>query len=843
MTFSAQAACFLMLLLSPAALAGDYYTWRALAPLPETHGVAGSFAGVSNGALLVVGGAYFETPPYAGGEKIWSGRIFVLESPDGEWHAAGALDHPLAYGGSVTAGDGIILIGGSDGRRHYATVTRLEWVNGTIQTEELPALPRPCANLGAALLGNAIYVAGGQAAPDSPAALHSFWRLRLDVQPLRWEALEPWPGPARILPVVAAQDGAVYVISGAELLPDPGGKPTRRFLTDAYRYRPGEGWERIAEIPRPAVAAPAVAEGPSHIMVFGGDDGANFFRQAELKDRHPGFRHDILAYHTITGEWAEMGSMPFSHVTTPALWWRGQVIIPSGEDRPGHRSPQVYAGAPATPKGHFSGLDYTAMGLYLASLALMGLYLSRREKGTADFFLGGRRVPWWAAGLSIFATQLSSISFMAIPAKAYATDWMYFHANVAIVLIAPVVVFFYLPYFRRLNITTAYEYLEARFNLPVRLFASAAFILYQLGRMAVVLFLPAIALSTVTGIDVYVSILVMGLLCTFYTVLGGIEAVIWTDVLQVAVLLGGALLSLAFIVVDSGGLATVLHTGLADSKFRVVDWSWDYTTPTLWVVLIGGMFANLGPYTSDQTVVQRYLTTKDERAAARSIWTNAWLVIPGTIVWFGLGTALYVFYKGHPQALDPAVSTDAIFPLFIAQQLPAGISGLIIAALFAASMSTLDSSLNSVATAVVTDFFRRFRPRAADSLCLRLARWLTALLGVLATATAALLAAADVGSLWDVFQEVMSLFGGALAGLFALGIFSRRATGPGALVGAAASVVTLYLVKSYTPVHFFLYALVGVLTCIIVGYAASLLLPARAKNLAGLTILTKGRNN
>lgn len=480
------------------------------------------------------------------------------------------------------------------------------------------------------------------------------------------------------------------------------------------------------------------------------------------------------------------------------------------------------------------------MGFYLVSLVFMGLYLSRCGKSTDDFFLAGRRITWWAAGLSIFGTQLSSISFMAIPAKAYATDWVYILANAAILFIAPVVVFFYLPFFRRLNVTTAYEYLEKRFNSVVRLFASAAFIFYQFGRMAIVLFLPAIALSTVTGINVYAGILVMGLVCTFYTVLGGIEAVIWTDVLQVIVLLGGASISLAVMIFDAGGFSKFVSVGLADGKFHIFDWSWDYTTTTVWVMLLGNFFIVAGPYTSDQTVVQRYLTTKDEKAAARSIWTNAVLVVPSTLLWFAIGTGLYIFYKSRPAQLDPSLSTDAIFPLFIAQQLPAGVSGVVIAALFAATMSTLDSSLNSVATAIVTDFHRRFRPAKPDRLRLRLARWLTAILGVMATAIAALLATFDIASLWDVFQQVAGLFAGSLAGVFALGIFTRRATGAGALIGALSGVLLLYWVKTHTPVHFFLYAAIGVVTCMIVGYGLSLVLPSEPRDMAGLTIFTKG---
>jgi N-acetylneuraminic acid mutarotase len=432
----------------PAAFGADLYTWQALPDLPEPLGVAGPCAGVSNGALVVAGGS----------------RVFVLEDPNGPWRSAGTLEQPLARGASVTTPDGVICLGGSE-------AFRLRWINGRIEREQLPELPRPCADMSAAILGNTVYVAGGQALPEAASAMKYFWALDLARADPRWQVLEPWPGPARILPAAAVQDGAFYLI---------GGETSGRLLADAYRYRPGEGWKRIADVPQPVVAAPAIAEGQTHVMVFS---------------------REILAYHTITDTWAGMGAMPAGHAAATAVSWNGGVIIP------GRRSPEIYAATCREPKSHFGALDYAAMGLYLLSLVLMGLYLSRRGKGTEDFFLAGHRIPWWAAGLSIYGTQLSSISFMAIPAKVYATDWVYLMANVAIVLIAPVVVYFYLPFFRRLHVTTAYEYLEKRFNLGVRLFASVAFIVYQLGRMAIVLFLPAIALSAVTGINVYSCIL------------------------------------------------------------------------------------------------------------------------------------------------------------------------------------------------------------------------------------------------------------------------------------------------------------------------------------------------
>ena len=427
-------------------------------------------------------------------------------------------------------------------------------------------------------------------------------------------------------------------------------------------------------------------------------------------------------------------------------------LLPGGEVHPGVSSPQILLAQRRRVEAVFSWLDYAAIAVYLAGLVTMGVYFSRRESTTDDFFLGGRRIPWWAAGLSIFGTQLSAITFMAIPAKAFATDWVYLMGHVAVVAVTPLLIWAYLPFYRRLNVTTAYEYLEKRFNVIARLLGSAAFILLQLGRMGVVLYLPAIALSAVTGVNVYLCIVVMGALATTYTVLGGIEAVVWTDVIQVAVLIGGAVLSLIVIVCNiDGGVLRIVEMGSAANKFCMVNPTWDIATTAIWVVVVGKMIEGLVPFTADQTVVQRYLTTRDEKQAARSIWANASMIVPSGALFFTLGTALWAFYKLHPNLLAPLDETDRILPWFVAQQLPAGISGLVIAALFAAAMSSLDSSMNSIATALTTDWYRRFRPHVTDHHCLTLARWATVALGVLGTGLALYMAAIGSRSLYDQY--------------------------------------------------------------------------------------------
>lgn len=811
--------------------------WRNLPELPRVS--SGQFAGVSGGALLVAGGSYFPTPLFDGGQKTWHDAVFVLEPGHAAWKTL-KLPRPLAYGGSVTIGDGLILIGGGDASRNYATVFRLRWLGGRLEESRLPDLPGPAANMSAALLGTTIYVAGGQDSTTATSALRNFWALDLERPGAQWQSLDPWPGAARIFPVLAAQDGAVYLFSGAELYPGSGGKAARRYLTDGYRFQPGKGWSKLADVPRPMVAAPVAAIGQSHILVMGGDDGENATRIWELKDQHPGFRPDALAYHTITRTWTLAGTLPKSLVTTTAVRWNNDIVIPAGEDRPGHRSSAVLAGTVEQPQKGFEWIDYAVLGVYLLAIGGLGASLLGRNRSTGAFFLGGRRIPWWAAGLSIYGTQLSSITFMAMPAKSYATDWTYVLVNVCILLVAPAIVFFYMPFFHRLKITTAYEYLERRFNMAVRLFTSALFVMFQLGRLAIVMYLPAIALATVSQMNVYWCILLMGGMAIVYTMLGGIEAVIWTDVAQSIILLGGALLCLALAVQGAeAGWSPAIDAAVRDSKFQVFDWSWNYTTATVWVMMLGNLASVLATYTTDQTVIQKYLTTADERKSAQSIWMNAALTIPSTLIFFGMGTALYVYYQSQPGKLDPSLPTDAILPWFMVQNLPAGVAGLVLAALFAAAQSTISSSMHSMATALMVDFYRPFRGSGTDREQLRLARVLIVLLGATGTVVAMLMATYNIQSLFDAFLGLLSLLGGTLAGVFALGIFTRRANGSGVLLGGLGSAAVVLAVRSYTPAHFMLYATAGLVSCMVLGYACSFLLPSAKRDLAGLTVFTR----
>jgi cyclically-permuted mutarotase family protein len=849
------------LLFSLAVQATEYqpfinFDWSELAIIPPGNGhsvqpgLAGAFTGVHNDALIIAGGANFPNGMvWEGGAKAYHNVVYVLEkkaAQDYQWvEQQFSLPQKAAYGLSIAMEEGIVCIGGMNDSGLLSSAFLIRWdaAKREIVVEDLPNLPMPLANMSGGKIGSKILVAASKEETGSKY----FGSLDLSNLDAGWQELPVWSGAPRTHAVgVVQNNGEVdcfYLFKGR--FKDKA--PTSEMLADSYVYNPVlNEWKALkTETAFPLAAGTGIAVGANHILLFGGDDGKTFNRLEQLgaaihaatdtvlqqkliaeRDailkHHPGFSKDIWAFHTITQTWTRIGELPFHpQVTTTALMWDHQILIPSGEIAPSVRTPKITA-LSLSNNTSFGAINYIVLLVYLAVLVAIGFMFSKNQQSTDDFFKGGNRIPWWAAGLSIFGTQLSAITFMAIPAKTFATDWLYFFLMMTIIMVSPFIIRYFLPFYRRFNLTTAYEYLELRFNLPTRLLGSSMYIFLQLGRLGIVLLLPSLALSVVTGIDVYACILTMGILSILYTVLGGIEAVIWTDVVQVVVLLGGALLSLALLYckLDNNDISTYVA---AFQKMRVFDFDLNFSHPTLWVVLIGGFASNIVQYGSDQTVIQRYLTTKDEKSAAKGIRTGAWLTLPATLIFFTLGTLLFVHYKTSPELLNPVLEkTDAIFPWYIVNSLPQGVSGLLIAAVFAASMSSLDSSMNSVATVVTTDFFRRLRPLNGEAAYLKLARRITIIIGMIGTALALLMATWGISSLWDHFNMIVGLFAGGLGGVFVLGIFSKRASGAGALTGLLLSGVLQYLVKEFTDVHLLLYAFTGMFSSVVIGYLASL---------------------
>lgn len=805
-----------------------YISWQSAKDIPDNIGFAGSFAGVSNDALLVAGGANFPDggAPWTGSEKVWHDQVYALDQPDGEWKLVGQLPMPLGYGVSISWNGKIILIGGSNAEGHYSEAYMMTYSEGSVNYEKLPNLPEPVANSTGVLLNNKIYILGGIRYPDSKEAGQNFWTLDLGNLAQGWQINETWPGPTRMLAVAGVQDNAIFLFSGVYLH-----EGKREYLKDAYRFTEKEGWSKLAELPVSIAAAPspALSAGQSNLIVFGGDDGSNANLDPAVNS-HPGFSKDIFSYNIITNVWVKIGSFPdLAPVTTPMVQWKEKIVIPGGEIKPSVRTNKVWFGEPMNSTGTFKGWDWTVLGAYFLLTLGIGIFASRGMNGTtADFFLAEGKIPGWAAGLSIFGTVLSALTFIAIPAKAYATNWVYFMNNMMIVAVAPLIVYFYLPYFRKLKVTSIYEYLEVRFNRPVKLLASLTFLLFQLGRLGVVIYLPSLVLSSIIGIDLTTCIVVTSLVTTVYCFFGGIEAVVWTDVMQVFVLLGGALASLIFIIFSiDGGFPAFFSEASDSNKFQWAVLESTITEPVLWVVLVGGFLSQLVTFSSDQVVVQRYLTTSSEKEARKSIYINALLTIPASIIFFGVGTALWVYFKHHPAEVNPFGRTDDIFPGFITNQLPSGLSGLVIAGVFAATMSTISSSMNSMATVITKDFFVLLRPNSSDKKQFNFARITTVCLGLMGAVVSIYIASLQNSSIWDQYITIIGLLGGCLAGMFTAGIFFPKINSTGMLVGFVFSAIVLYIVHHASLVNLFLYPAIAIFASVGIAYLVSLFFPTK----------------
>jgi len=795
------------------AVATEPFDWDNAGKVPALPlEIVNHAVGTHNGALILAGG---RTAAEEGLGNALDG-VYVLLPGQKVWAKSATLGRPRMASAFASGPGGLYLAGGFDGQNTLDDVVRIQWVSGRLTVETLPArLPAGISSGSGAFLGSVFYVTGGLTAGGKPE--NTLWSLDTSAAGAAWQAVVAVPGLPRLGPNLIGGPDGLYLIGGNAWGASIARTATGTTVDDAYRYSPALGWRQIAAPPMEVRRTPSVAYGANHILLFGvGSQGD---------------RNSIYAYHALTDTWAVLGTIPETRESTAAVWWDDKIVIPGGSTRE-HNSLKLHetvvTGTPRVRASGFGFLDYVIVGLYFAGMIGIGVYFSRREKSTEAFFLGSRRVPWWAVGLSIFGTSISSITYLSIPAKAYASNWVFMLSSLTVLLIAPFITRFYIPAFRRTPITTAYQWLEMRFNPLTRLYGSLVFLLFQIGRISIVLYLPAMVLSASTGLSIEFSVMTMGIITTFYTVAGGIEAVIWTDVIQAFVLVGGALLALFIAVAHiDGGWSGLYASASAANKFEMLNWQPDYMTATVYVCVLGNFFALLYPSTADQTIVQRYLATASEREARRAVWTNTLLSVPVAFFFFGLGTALWVYFKAHPEKLDPSLPNDAILPLFVMENFPVGLRSTLIAGVFAAAMSSLSSSMNSMSAVLVNDYLRPLRPRLLEQDALRAARGITLVIGVFGTLFALVIAKMAVPSLFDQWLKWLNLIGGGLAGIVALGVFTRRAHGRGALVGIVAGAIAVYWIQG-TRAHFFLHGMAGFLAAYTVGYFASLVLPRAA---------------
>ncbi|MGF1875044.1 sodium:solute symporter [Photobacterium frigidiphilum] len=468
----------------------------------------------------------------------------------------------------------------------------------------------------------------------------------------------------------------------------------------------------------------------------------------------------------------------------------------------------------------FGTLNYIVLLAYLTAVMLVGVYFSKRQKSADDYFKAGGRIPGWAAGISVFATTLSSITFMSIPAKAYTGDWTFLIGQYVAILILPFVFLYYIPFFRKLNLTSAYEYLEKRFDVKMRLFASISFMLFHIGRIAIITYLTALALIPFVDINPLTIVFLIGVLCIVYTFMGGIEGVIWTDVIQ------GIMLSLAailiFIVicfnVDGGVTEIFSMSAEADKYFPKEQFAWSWTEGTIPVLVIGFLFASLQQFTASQDVVQRYIVTDSIEETKKALITNAKLVAVIPIFFFAVGSALYAYYTQNPGLLPGDFNTGGILPFFVISEMPAGVAGLIIAAIFAASQSSISSSLNSISACFTSDIYHRLGGETSPKKTMFVARSVIVVAGVFGVIASTYLIMSNESELWDAFNSLIGLMGGPMTGLFMLGVFVKRANANSALAGVVASVIAILWVRAATDLNFFFYGVIGTLMVVFVGY-------------------------
>ncbi|WP_396587065.1 sodium/solute symporter [Bermanella sp. R86510] len=508
-------------------------------------------------------------------------------------------------------------------------------------------------------------------------------------------------------------------------------------------------------------------------------------------------------------------------------------------------------------------LDLLALIGYLAIITGVGVYFSRKNTNTEEYFVGGRSFGGWVIGLSLVGTSISSITFLAYPGDAFKTSWLRYVPNLMLPIAVVFAAYYFLPFFRRRNTTTAYEYLEDRFGPSIRVYGAVAFIIAQLVRISMILFLLSMLIQELTGLSTVWAIIVGGIIVATYTIIGGIDAVIWTDVMQTIVLLLGGLLCL-WVIVDAlpGGFGQIFSVAdefnkfsfsvLQDGQLSSVGWGLQFDEKTVSMMLFIGLIAWLTEYSSNQNTVQRYCASRSTAEARKAMLIAVASSLPIWAFYMFLGTALFVFFQQFPavpatEMLTGGQSPEGILPYFISNHLPAGIAGLVIASALAAAMSSLDSSINAISTVSIVDIYRRhLKPKQNDKHYLQVAWLIATATSIFMILGAIFLAKADSNTLQDTATILTSILGGGLLGLYLIGFFTKKGDARAIWVGLASTIVfTSWTILSkndllpasiQVPFDLYYTGFVGNVIMFVVSYLAATFIFPSKKDLSGLTV-------
>lgn len=471
-------------------------------------------------------------------------------------------------------------------------------------------------------------------------------------------------------------------------------------------------------------------------------------------------------------------------------------------------------------------IDLIILVVYMIIVLFAGLFFSKKEMKGKEFFKGDGTVPWWVTSVSIFATLLSPISFLALPGNSFAGTWIMWFAQLGMLIAIPVAIRFFLPIYAKLDIDTAYDYLEVRYKSKgLRILGAVMFIVYQVGRMSIIMYLPSIVLSKLMGVNVNILIIVMGVVAVVYCYTGGLKSVLWTDFIQGVILLAGVTFTLIYLAFHiNGGFGAITNT-FAHGKFlgsNETIFDPNIFKNSIFIVLIGAGFNTLASYVSSQDIVQRFTTTTDTKELNKMMLGNGAMSIFIATAFYLIGTGLYVFYGQNPGLLQ-GTQRDQIFASYIAYQLPVGVTGLLLAAIYAAAQSTLATGLNSVATSYTLDIHERLSKKELSyKKQTKIAQFVSLITGLISIVVAIALAQGNITSAYEWFNAFMGLVLGVLAGIFILGVFTKVADTFGATVAFTVSTIVILYVKFKMPeVSFWSYSLITIGISLIVGIPVS----------------------
>ena len=473
-------------------------------------------------------------------------------------------------------------------------------------------------------------------------------------------------------------------------------------------------------------------------------------------------------------------------------------------------------------------IDLIIFFLFTGGIVVFGCSFFNKKLSSDEFTSAGRSLPGWVVGMSIFATYVSSISYLGYPGNAYSSNWNAFVFSLSIPIASYFAAKYFVPFYRNQGSVSAYSFLEERFGTWARLYASACYLLTQIARMGSILFLLALPMNLLMGWNIQLVIIFTSIAIIVYSMLGGIKAVIWTEAIQGFILIGGALICLVVLLFSMPeGPTQTFEMAISDHKFDLGSFSADLSTSTFWVCLIYGIFTNLQNYGIDQNYVQRYHTAKNEKEAKFSALFGGYLFIPVSAIFFLIGTALYTYYQVYPELLPAeGIKADYVFPLLIINQLPTGLTGLLIASIFAAGMSTVATSVTSSSTIVLTDYYQRIRKQTSDRERLWVLKVASLVIGVLGILIA--LALVNVDSILDAWWKLSSIFSGGMLGLFLLGYLAKKAKNIDAAIGVICGAIVIAWISAdqwlglpESGIHEYLAIVLGTLIIFLVGFLSA----------------------